>query len=70
MTPEFPPNRLDRPVDPAYDHILGPADADDDPIGARHDLPREVFWILFKVASLCQHSINPDADKKNRRRNR
>ena len=29
-----------------------------------------VFWILFKVASLCQHSINPDADKKNRRRNR
>ena len=28
MTPEFPPNRLDRPVDPAYDHILGPADAE------------------------------------------
>lgn len=27
-----------------------------------------VFWLLFSVASLCQYSINPDADKKNRRR--
>ncbi|MDQ3235808.1 MAG: DsbA family protein, partial [Pseudobdellovibrionaceae bacterium] len=28
MTPETPPNRLDRPVDEAYDHILGPPDAE------------------------------------------
>ena len=28
MTPETPPNRLDRPVDESYDHILGPADAE------------------------------------------
>lgn len=27
-----------------------------------------IFWILFTVASLCNHSINPDAEKKNRRR--
>ncbi len=27
-----------------------------------------VFWILFTIASLCQYSLNPDADKKNRRR--
>ena len=28
MNPEPPPNRLDRPVDEAYDHTLGPADAE------------------------------------------
>lgn len=28
-----------------------------------------IFWILFSVASLCQHSINPHAEKRNRRRN-
>lgn len=28
MTPETHPNRLDRPVDPAYDHILGPPEAE------------------------------------------
>ncbi|SCX85572.1 Na+/H+ antiporter NhaA [Nitrosospira sp. Nsp13] len=28
MTPETPTNRLDRPVDEAYDHILGPPDAE------------------------------------------
>mgnify|MGYP006194324439 CR=1 FL=1 len=28
MTPETPPNRLDRPVDERYDHVLGPADAE------------------------------------------
>lgn len=28
MTPETPANRLDRPVDEAYDHILGPPDAE------------------------------------------
>lgn len=28
MTPDAPPNRLDRPVDEAYDHILGPPDAE------------------------------------------
>ncbi|MEO6563784.1 MAG: Na+/H+ antiporter NhaA [Nitrosospira sp.] len=28
MTPETPPNRLDRPVDEAYDHVLGPPDAE------------------------------------------
>ena len=28
MTPETPPNRLDRPVDESYDHVLGPADAE------------------------------------------
>ncbi|HTJ54078.1 MAG TPA: Na+/H+ antiporter NhaA [Nitrosospira sp.] len=28
MTPEIPPNRLDRPVDESYDHVLGPADAE------------------------------------------
>jgi cell shape-determining protein MreD len=27
-----------------------------------------VFWLLFSIASLCQYSINPDADKRNRRR--
>ena len=28
-----------------------------------------VFWILFRIAALCQHSINPAAKrKKNRRR--
>lgn len=27
-----------------------------------------VFWILFTVASLCQHSINPDAEKRGRAR--
>lgn len=28
MTPETPTNRLDRPVDEAYDHVLGPPDAE------------------------------------------
>src|SRR5687768_7265335 len=28
MNPEPPPNRLDRAVDEAYDHTLGPADAE------------------------------------------
>lgn len=28
MTPDTPPNRLDRPVDESYDHVLGPADAE------------------------------------------
>ncbi|MDN5753797.1 MAG: Na+/H+ antiporter NhaA, partial [Nitrosospira sp.] len=28
MTSETPPNRLDRPVDETYDHIVGPADAE------------------------------------------
>lgn len=28
MTPEAPSNRLDRPVDEAYDHVLGPPDAE------------------------------------------
>ncbi len=28
MTFETPPNRLDRPVDESYDHILGPSDAE------------------------------------------
>ena len=28
MTPESPPNRLDRPVDESYDHVLGPSDAE------------------------------------------
>src|SRR4051794_3525630 len=28
MTPESPPNKLDRPVDDTYDHVLGPADAE------------------------------------------
>ena len=28
MTPDTLPNRLDRPVDEAYDHILGPSDAE------------------------------------------
>ncbi len=28
MTPESPPNRLDRPVDETYDHVLGPDDAE------------------------------------------
>jgi cell shape-determining protein MreD len=28
-----------------------------------------IFAILFTIASLCQHSINPDADKRNRARN-
>ena len=27
-----------------------------------------IFWILYRVAALCQHSINPAAAKKNRRR--
>lgn len=27
-----------------------------------------VFWLLFSVASLCNYSINPDADKRHRRR--
>ncbi len=27
-----------------------------------------IFWILFSVAALCQHSINPHAEKRNRRR--
>jgi cell shape-determining protein MreD len=27
-----------------------------------------IFWILFTIASLCQHSINPDADKRRRAR--
>ena len=26
-----------------------------------------VFWILFKVARLCDHSINPEANRKRRR---
>ncbi len=28
MNPELPPNHLDKPVDDAYDHTLGPADAE------------------------------------------
>src|SRR6478672_11054297 len=28
MTPEPPPNRLDRPIDETYDHVLGPDDAE------------------------------------------
>jgi len=28
VTPESPPNRLDRPVDESYDHVLGPSDAE------------------------------------------
>src|SRR6185312_15681904 len=28
MNSEPPPNRLDRPVDEAYEHVLGPADAE------------------------------------------
>ncbi|WP_097067134.1 Na+/H+ antiporter NhaA [Nitrosovibrio sp. Nv4] len=28
MTPETPPNRLDRPVDEKHDHVLGPPDAE------------------------------------------
>ncbi|HET7061151.1 MAG TPA: Na+/H+ antiporter NhaA [Nitrosospira sp.] len=28
MTPESPTNKLDRPVDNTYDHVLGPADAE------------------------------------------
>ncbi|SEL23049.1 Na+/H+ antiporter NhaA [Nitrosovibrio tenuis] len=28
MTPDTPPNRLDRPVDESYDHVLGPSDAE------------------------------------------
>jgi NhaA family Na+:H+ antiporter len=28
VTPETPTNRLDRPVDEAYDHVLGPSDAE------------------------------------------
>ena len=28
MTPESPTNKLDRPVDDTYDHVLGPADAE------------------------------------------
>lgn len=27
-----------------------------------------VFWLLFSIAALCQHSINPHAEKRNRRR--
>jgi cell shape-determining protein MreD len=27
-----------------------------------------VFWLLFSIAALCQHSINPLAEKRNRRR--
>lgn len=26
-----------------------------------------VFWLLFRIASLCNHSINPEAGKKRRR---
>ena len=28
-----------------------------------------VFWLLFRIASLCDHSINPEAGKKRRRTN-
>ena len=27
-----------------------------------------IFWILYRVAALCQHSINPAAARENRRR--
>jgi hypothetical protein len=26
-----------------------------------------VFWMLFRIAKLCDHSINPEADRKRRR---
>ncbi len=26
-----------------------------------------VFWLLFRIASICNHSINPEAGKKRRR---
>jgi hypothetical protein len=26
-----------------------------------------VFWLLFRVAKLCDHSINPEAGRKRRR---
>ena len=26
-----------------------------------------VFWLLFRIASACDHSINPEAGKKRRR---
>lgn len=44
MTPESPPNRLDRPVDQAYDHILGPADAEITLVeyGSYNDAPSRV----------------------------
>jgi cell shape-determining protein MreD len=27
-----------------------------------------IFWMLFRIARACDHSINPEAGKKNRRR--
>lgn len=52
MTPDTLPNRLDRPVDEAYDHILGPSDAEitlveygsygDPSCGAAHERVTEI----------------------------